>query len=80
MEQHGGPDPDAIAEIVIPTPTGERLPLSLLSHIALTQGPTVVHRDCGKRRVIVTPYSRGAATFPCSRPRPKPMSGNLPLK
>jgi heavy metal efflux system protein len=52
-------DPDAVAEIMVPTPGGERIPLARLAQIAPTEGPTVVNRDWGKRRVIVQANVRG---------------------
>ncbi len=52
-------DPDAVAEILVPTSTGERLPLARLAHISMTEGPTVINREWGKRRVIVQANVRG---------------------
>ena len=46
-------DPDAVAEILVPTAAGERIPLSRLARISITEGPTVVNRDWGKRRTVV---------------------------
>lgn len=52
-------DPDAVSEILVPTPAGERIPLARLARIATIEGPTVVNRDWGKRRVIVQANVRG---------------------
>lgn len=52
-------DPDAVSEILVPTPAGERIPLARLARIATIEGPTVVNRDWGKRRVIVQTNVRG---------------------
>ncbi|MBL9030261.1 MAG: efflux RND transporter permease subunit [Phycisphaerae bacterium] len=52
-------DPDAIGEILVPTAAGERIPLARLARISPTEGPTVVNRDWGKRRVIVQTNVRG---------------------
>jgi cobalt-zinc-cadmium resistance protein CzcA len=52
-------DPDAVGEIMVPTPSGERLPLARLARISTTEGPTVVNHDWGKRRVIVQTNVRG---------------------
>jgi len=46
-------DPDAVAGILVPTSGGERIALSRLAHISLTDGPNVVNRDWGKRRIVV---------------------------
>ncbi len=52
-------DPDAVGEILVPTATGERIPLSRLARVSPTEGPTVVNRDWGKRRVVVQANVRG---------------------
>lgn len=52
-------DPDAIGEILVPTPTGERVPLARLARISPTEGPSVVNREWGKRRVVVQTNVRG---------------------
>lgn len=52
-------DADAVGEILVPTPAGERIPLARLARISPTEGPTVVNRDWGKRRVIVQVNVRG---------------------
>ncbi len=52
-------DPDAVGEILVPTPAGERMPLSRLAHISPTEGPNVVNREWGKRRVVVQTNVRG---------------------
>jgi cobalt-zinc-cadmium resistance protein CzcA len=52
-------DSDAVAEILVPTPSGERIPLARLARIAVTDGPTVVNREWGKRRTVVQTNVRG---------------------
>ncbi|MBL9031615.1 MAG: efflux RND transporter permease subunit [Phycisphaerae bacterium] len=52
-------DPDAVGGIIVPTLTGERLPLARLARVATTEGPTVVNREWGKRRVVVQTNVRG---------------------
>lgn len=52
-------DPDAVGEILVPTAAGERIPLSRLARVSPTDGPTVVNRDWGKRRVVVQMNVRG---------------------
>ncbi|GMV26527.1 MAG: hypothetical protein AMXMBFR58_25580 [Phycisphaerae bacterium] len=52
-------DPDAVGGILVPTLAGERIPLSRLAHIALTEGPNVINREWGKRRVVVQTNVRG---------------------
>ena len=46
-------DPDSVGEIMVPTPGGERVPLARLARISPTEGPSVVNREWGKRRVVV---------------------------
>jgi cobalt-zinc-cadmium resistance protein CzcA len=52
-------DPDAVGEILVPTPAGERIALGRLARVSTTEGPTVVHRDWGKRRTVVQANVRG---------------------
>jgi cobalt-zinc-cadmium resistance protein CzcA len=52
-------DPDAVAEIMVPTDAGERISLSRLARITITEGPTVVNREWGKRRTVVGANVRG---------------------
>jgi cobalt-zinc-cadmium resistance protein CzcA len=52
-------DPHALETIFIPTPTGQRLPLSLLARIEETEGPSTIQRDFGERRIIVQTNVRG---------------------
>jgi heavy metal efflux system protein len=46
-------DPDAVGEILVPTVSGERIPLAQLARVAVTEGPTVINREWGKRRTVV---------------------------
>ncbi len=52
-------DPDAIAAILVPTVSGQRLPLSQLARVSMTEGPNVINREWGKRRVVVQANVRG---------------------
>jgi cobalt-zinc-cadmium resistance protein CzcA len=52
-------DPDAVAGILVPTSSGERIPLARLAWISVTEGPTVVNREWGKRRTVVQTNVRG---------------------
>lgn len=51
-------DPDAIAGILVPT-GDQRIPLSQLAQIVETEGPSVINRDWGKRRIVVQTNVRG---------------------
>lgn len=57
-DQYRG-DPDAIADILIPTPGGERIPLGRLTRIEQTVSPSVINRDWSKRRIVVQTNVRG---------------------
>jgi cobalt-zinc-cadmium resistance protein CzcA len=52
-------DPDAVGQILVPTATGERIPLARLARITQTEGPSVINRDWGKRRIVVQANVRG---------------------
>ncbi len=52
-------DPDAVGGILVPTSAGERIPLARLARVTITEGPTVVNREWGKRRTIVQANVRG---------------------
>ncbi len=51
--------PDAVASIQIPTPTGERIPLSRLAEVQIVEGPSTITREWGQRRIVVTANARG---------------------
>lgn len=46
--------PDAIRDIIIPTPSGERIPLYRLADVDVYDGPPTISRERGQRRVNVT--------------------------
>lgn len=50
---------EEIGSIVIPTPTGERLPLSQLAEVRLISGPATITREFGQRRIAVSCNVRG---------------------
>jgi heavy metal efflux system protein len=50
---------EGIASILIPTASGERLPLSRLADIRVTQGPSTITREWGQRRITVSANVRG---------------------
>ncbi|MBI2826492.1 MAG: efflux RND transporter permease subunit [Planctomycetia bacterium] len=50
---------DAIGAILIPTASGERLPLSRLADIRVVQGPSTITREWGQRRITVSANVRG---------------------
>ena len=51
--------PEAIGSILLPTPSGERIPLSRLAAIQVAEGPSTITREWGQRRITVTCNVRG---------------------
>jgi cobalt-zinc-cadmium resistance protein CzcA len=52
-------DPERVARLMIPTASGQRLPLSRLADIRLVEGPSTINREWSKRRLIVQCNARG---------------------
>ena len=50
---------EALGAIELPTATGERVPLSRVADIGLTEGPSTITREWGQRRIVVTCNVRG---------------------
>jgi cobalt-zinc-cadmium resistance protein CzcA len=50
---------EAIGSIMVPTASGERLPLSRLAEIKMIEGPATITREWGQRRIVVTANVRG---------------------
>ena len=48
-----------VGSILIPTASGERLPLSRLADIRVIQGPSTITREWGQRRITVSANVRG---------------------
>ncbi len=48
-----------IGSILIPTASGERLPLSRLADIRIVEGPSTITRESGQRRITVSANVRG---------------------
>jgi cobalt-zinc-cadmium resistance protein CzcA len=51
--------PDSVGRILVATPSGERLPLSRLASIEVTQGRAKIMREAGLRRIVVQCNVRG---------------------
>ncbi|MBL9084992.1 MAG: efflux RND transporter permease subunit [Planctomycetales bacterium] len=50
---------DQIGSILIPTAAGERLPLSQLAKVEVSEGPSTITREWGQRRITVSANVRG---------------------
>ena len=51
--------PQAIGAMLIPGPTGERIPLSRLATVEIVEGPSTITREWGQRRITITANVRG---------------------
>ncbi|HJT78258.1 MAG TPA: CusA/CzcA family heavy metal efflux RND transporter, partial [Gemmataceae bacterium] len=51
--------PESIGDLLIATPSGERIPLSRLADVRVVEGPSTITREWGQRRVTVTCNVRG---------------------
>jgi len=52
-------DPDALAATLIPTASGQVLPLERMAKISLAEGPSTINREWGRRRTTVQANVRG---------------------
>ncbi len=52
-------DPRALEKILIPTASGQRLPLTRLARVVETTGPSTIQREWGQRRIVVQANIRG---------------------
>lgn len=52
-------DPEAISEILVATPSGERIPLSRLATIKTVEGPNTIKREWYQRRITIEANVRG---------------------
>jgi cobalt-zinc-cadmium resistance protein CzcA len=52
-------DPTALDRILIPTASGQRLPLTQLARLEEVEGPSTINREWGLRRIIVQANIRG---------------------
>ncbi len=52
-------DPERVARLLVPTATGQQLPLSRLADLRITEGPSVINREWSKRRIVVQCNVRG---------------------
>jgi cobalt-zinc-cadmium resistance protein CzcA len=51
--------PEAIGNMVIAAPSGERIPLSRLADVEVVEGPSTITREWGQRRITITCNVRG---------------------
>jgi cobalt-zinc-cadmium resistance protein CzcA len=52
-------DPDAVRELLISAPGGERVRLGQLARVEAARGPEVISRESGQRRIVVQANVRG---------------------
>lgn len=51
--------PEDLGRILVTAGSGERIPLSLLTRIKSSEGPSTINREWGKRRIVVQANVRG---------------------
>ena len=51
MDERYRGDPEAIGRLLVPTPGGQRLPLSTFATLSIGQGPSFVYREAGERYI-----------------------------
>lgn len=52
-------DPDAIGDILVNTPSGQRIPLARLASIEAVEGPSTIKREWYQRRITISANVRG---------------------
>lgn len=52
-------DPERVGRLLIPTASGQRIPLARLADLKIIEGPTAINREWSKRRAIVQCNARG---------------------
>jgi len=52
-------DPEAVGNLLIPTSSGQRLPLYRLADLKIVEGPSTINREWSKRRIVVQCNARG---------------------
>ncbi|MGE3511460.1 MAG: efflux RND transporter permease subunit [Vicinamibacterales bacterium] len=52
-------DPERVGRLLIPTASGQRIPLARLADLKIVEGPTAINREWSKRRAIVQCNARG---------------------
>jgi cobalt-zinc-cadmium resistance protein CzcA len=59
LEERYRVSPESLGHIMVTAQSGERIPLSLLTKIKATEGPSTINREWAKRRVVVQANVRG---------------------
>lgn len=52
-------DPERVGRLLIPTASGQRIPLARLADLKIVEGPSTINREWSKRRAIVQCNARG---------------------
>nr|BAL53881.1 cation efflux system protein [uncultured Acidobacteriota bacterium] len=52
-------DPDAIGQLLLQAPGGERVPLARLARITTAEGPEIINRENATRRIVIQSNVRG---------------------
>ncbi len=52
-------DPERVGRLLIPTASGQRIPLARLADLTIVEGPSTINREWSKRRAVVQVNARG---------------------
>lgn len=52
-------DEEALGRMLVAAANGDRVPLGSLAHIRTVEGPSTIHREWGKRRIVIQANVRG---------------------
>lgn len=52
-------DPEALGGLLLTAADGQRVPLGALARLDLVEGPSTIHHEWGKRRIVVQANARG---------------------
>ncbi len=52
-------DPERVGRLLIPTASGQRIPLARLADLKIVEGPSTIQREWSKRRLVVQCNARG---------------------
>ena len=59
LDERWSADPEALGELLLTAPDGQRVPLSSLARLELVEAPSTIQHEWGKRRIVVQANARG---------------------
>jgi cobalt-zinc-cadmium resistance protein CzcA len=79
LDQRYRTDASAVGRILVTATNGDRVPLERLTKIRMTEGPSTINREWGKRRVVVQANVRGRDVGSFVAELRKALDGQVPL-